>query len=239
MKIAFIDSGVGGLNVLFRLASIKPQYQYLYIADNLYAPYGSHSNNNLVKRLTCLIHALEGKVDAVVLACNTASLVLKDVLKEFLMPVVTVTPDVKDGRDSVVLATPLSMQVLVETLEGVPIVACPHLATTVEHSVEEGAKIDADLYTVLRPYRKVKKCYLACTHYVYAKKALKKVLKRAKFFDGIDTAIAKVLALKGAETQQKGSISIFFTGAKEVEKYQKIIKNCFKPKLPIAFVSIL
>ncbi len=240
MKIALIDSGVGGLNVLFGMVHHCPHNDYLYIADNLCAPYGSHSNNNLAKRIDCLVRAIVNKVDLIVLACNTASLAMLAYIDSYAVPIIPIYPHDVVTRDSIVLATPLSSQLLSSILpSGVDIIACPRLASDIEQSIASDLNKDLSLAQLLAPYKHIKHCYLACTHYLFYKPVLKRILPKAKFYDGIQEVISAVLAKNTPKSYPNGSISIFFTGTAEVEKYNKIIKNCFNNKLPVAFISVL
>ncbi len=240
MKIALIDSGVGGLNVLFALMSHHPHHDYIYIADNLCAPYGSHSYNNIGKRLSCLIQAVEHKVDAVVLACNTASLVLKDGLDCYSIPVIPTYPTVQHEEDAIVLATPLSIDLLATiTPRGVDLVACPVLASQVELMLSTDGSTQPDMSVLLDGYKDCKYCYIGCTHYVFVADLIKSHLPHAQFYDGIDDVLERFSALKLCKNDAKSHLSIFFTGAKEDAKYKSIIKKYFNPKLPIAFISVL
>jgi glutamate racemase len=72
--IGVFDSGYGGLNILKSVFWRLPEYDYLYLADNVRAPYGARSYNVIyqftlqgVERLFALGCPL------VLLACNTAS----------------------------------------------------------------------------------------------------------------------------------------------------------------------
>lgn len=74
MSIGVFDSGVGGLSVHRALVERLPQADFLYLADQAYAPYGGRSGEEIVE-LTRLgaVRLFEMGVDLVVLACNTAS----------------------------------------------------------------------------------------------------------------------------------------------------------------------
>ena len=43
MKIAFFDSGIGGLTVLKEALRLYPNEDYIYFADSDHAPYGARS----------------------------------------------------------------------------------------------------------------------------------------------------------------------------------------------------
>ena len=48
IKIAVIDSGIGGLSVLKGLVEAYPYCEFLYFGDNDSAPYGSRSKSDLI-----------------------------------------------------------------------------------------------------------------------------------------------------------------------------------------------
>jgi glutamate racemase len=73
-----------------------------FIADNEYFPYGGRDSSELTKRISTLIEqALDFfEFDAVVIACNTASTVVLDVLRaSFSLPFVGVVPAVKTAGE--------------------------------------------------------------------------------------------------------------------------------------------
>lgn len=73
-KIAFFDSGVGGLTVFKELKKILPNENYIYFGDLANIPYGSKSKSELIKIADKIFKFLETKsVKAVVMACNTTS----------------------------------------------------------------------------------------------------------------------------------------------------------------------
>lgn len=48
-KIAFFDSGIGGLTVFQKALHLFPNENYIYFADSDNAPYGSHSKEEVQK----------------------------------------------------------------------------------------------------------------------------------------------------------------------------------------------
>ncbi len=97
-RLLFIDSGLGGLTVLSAARSSVPEADVLYIADDAGFPYGSKSDAALTSRLFALIETAAGefKPDCIVLACNTASTIALQSLREkFSVPIVGTVPAVK------------------------------------------------------------------------------------------------------------------------------------------------
>ncbi len=72
--IGVFDSGYGGLTVFRSIASLLPQYDYLYLGDNARAPYGNRSFETVHQyTLECVEWFFKMGCPLVILACNTAS----------------------------------------------------------------------------------------------------------------------------------------------------------------------
>lgn len=96
--ILVLDSGVGGLSVVRAIRGVTPGCHITYLADVAEFPYGGQCSAKLTSRVTHLItHALSVlSVDMVVVACNTASTVVLDVLRSrFGIPFIGVVPAIK------------------------------------------------------------------------------------------------------------------------------------------------
>lgn len=92
MRIGVFDSGVGGLTVLTQLLKNFPWVHYTYLGDNAHVPYGSKSPEqvrSLVRDAADFFLKRHKKkaLDAVVIACNTASSIALDVFTEHLYPI--------------------------------------------------------------------------------------------------------------------------------------------------------
>ena len=72
--IGVFDSGYGGLTVFRSIASLLPQYDYIYLGDNARAPYGNRSFETVHQyTLECVEWFFKMGCPLVILACNTAS----------------------------------------------------------------------------------------------------------------------------------------------------------------------
>jgi len=72
--IGVFDSGYGGLTVFKSIASLLPQYDYIYLGDNGRAPYGNRSFETVHQyTLECVEWFFKMGCPLVILACNTAS----------------------------------------------------------------------------------------------------------------------------------------------------------------------
>ncbi len=98
--VLVLDSGIGGLSVVRAMRAAAPGLRLSYLADFAAFPYGAMAEDRLVARVCALIAAAPAAVDAVVVACNTASTVVLDAVRDrFAMPFVGVVPPVKPAGE--------------------------------------------------------------------------------------------------------------------------------------------
>lgn len=72
--IGIFDSGYGGLTVFKSIAKLLPQYDYVYLGDNMRAPYGNRSFKTIHQYTwECVQYMFTLGCPLVILACNTAS----------------------------------------------------------------------------------------------------------------------------------------------------------------------
>jgi glutamate racemase len=115
-KILVFDSGLGGLTVCGEVASLLPDAQIIYAADNAAFPYGELGEDALVARVLAVTDRLISLCgpDAVVIACNTASTLTLPHLRArfpeiaFIGTVPAIKPAASQSRSGLisVLATP-------------------------------------------------------------------------------------------------------------------------------------
>jgi glutamate racemase len=102
--IGVFDSGVGGLTVLREIVRRLPGEPTIYLGDNLRAPYGTRTDEEVL-RFTgqALDRLVERDVKAVVIACNTSTAVaLADVRRRYPLPILGV---IRPGAAAATLAT--------------------------------------------------------------------------------------------------------------------------------------
>ncbi len=110
------DSGIGGLSVANAVSGLLPRESLLYVSDNRHAPYGGRSDAEVFdfsRRITDFL--LGAGVKLVVVACNTATSIAIDGLRETYpeVPFVGLEPAVKpaaDGRHIGVMATAVTLR---------------------------------------------------------------------------------------------------------------------------------
>jgi glutamate racemase len=115
LPIGVFDSGVGGLTVLKALRDALPREDLLYLGDTARLPYGTKSSASIA-RYACQAtrHLQMQGIKLLVVACNTASAVALDALREQMapMPVIGV---VEPGAIAAVAARPAARHLVLAT----------------------------------------------------------------------------------------------------------------------------
>lgn len=235
--IAISDSGIGGLTTLSRLKTAFPFCDFYYLADNKNMPYGERSQEELHQIVTSLTRKLKAHGDIVVFACNTASQIAGD-------DVFRLSPPPTPSGSTLVLGTPSTINALKQRQifkdERYVFAHTPELATLVETYVSVGVRKnclnmrDALPYLAarLKEFKGVENVVLGCSHYLYLKEEIKRVLGTVKFFDGNDNLIAslkKALSeeekhFKNEKLNHTPSVKFDFTADDQSTKYDKILK---------------
>ena len=85
MKIGIFDSGIGGLSVLHEAYHYLPEQNYIFYADTEHVPYGLKTPEQILEYSIGITEFLLDKgVDAIVVACNTAtSVAIKELRKRY------------------------------------------------------------------------------------------------------------------------------------------------------------
>ena len=88
--IGVFDSGIGGLTVVKKMLSMLPNEKIIYFGDTARVPYGSKSNSTIIEYANQDAKFLYNKnVKLIIVACNTASSVALDNLREqFDIPII-------------------------------------------------------------------------------------------------------------------------------------------------------
>jgi glutamate racemase len=97
-KLGVFDSGVGGVTVLQALRKKFPSLELVYLGDTANVPYGTKSPSQIEQlSLACARRLREEQVDALVVACNTASSWALSVIREEMGPTIDVFGMVEPG----------------------------------------------------------------------------------------------------------------------------------------------
>jgi glutamate racemase len=203
--IGFFDSGFGGLTVLREVEKLLPQYSYLYLGDNLRAPYGTRKQSEIFKFTLEGVEFLFAQgADLVIIACNTSSsLALRKIQREILPKkypgkkvLGIIIPTAEDAgkftktKNVGVLATPATVAYgayAKEIGKNCPELACfqqacADLVPLIEDGKHGHAKLDRAIgkYTaeLLGKSEKIDAVILGCTHYALIEEKIRKSIPK-------------------------------------------------------------
>ena len=214
MKIAFFDSGIGGLSVLAEALRRFSGAEFLYFADEDHVPYGTKSRTQIVQLSLDAVGFLVSRgADGVVVACNTAtSAAISELRGAFSVPVIGMEPAVKLAADSfgarptLLIATPLTiagekLARLVGRLE------CETWSLPLPRLVEFAQDLEFDspaVWAYLREelakfeLERLGSLVLGCTHFNYFKDVLREILpSHVRIIDGIDGTLNRLASELG------------------------------------------
>lgn len=182
--IGVFDSGVGGLTVAREIMRNLPKEDIVYFGDTARVPYGSKSKDNIIRYSRQIIHFLKTKdVKAIVIACNTASALALDAVKDELdIPIIGVVEpgaraalaETKTKRIGIIGTEATVRSSMYEKLiQGedpmVQVVAkaCPLFVPLVEEGFKKHKVMDEiiDYYLASMMEADVDTLILGCTHY--------------------------------------------------------------------------
>lgn len=193
--VGVFDSGVGGLTVTREIMRQLPDENMVYFGDTARVPYGSKSKDNIIRYSRQIIRFLQTKnVKAIVIACNTASALALDVVKEetdipimgVIVPgaaaAVRATRNKKIGviGTEATIRSQMYSKVMKEMLPGVEVIGkpCPLFVPIVEegfakHKIAEEV---IDYYLASMKETDIDTMILGCTHYPLLRSRIMKYL---------------------------------------------------------------
>ena len=179
--LGIFDSGIGGLSVAAAITDLLPEEKLLYVADNAYAPYGPRPAFEILERSRVITRYLLAQgAKLIVVACNTATSIAIDTLREEFsdIPFVGLEPAVKPAADAArvgVLATaatlhsPRYQALRRKYLADRPVHEnpCVGLVPLIEREGPGSPALEAKLQTILAPMLadNIDALVLGCTHF--------------------------------------------------------------------------
>ncbi|MFD5748810.1 glutamate racemase [Streptomyces sp. NPDC127033] len=180
MKIALMDSGIGLLAAADAVRRLCPEADLVLSSDPDSMPWGPRTPEDVTERALAVARAAAGhRPDALIIACNTASVHALPALRAELeprLPVIGTVPAIKPaasgGGPVAIWATPATtgspyQRALIRDFAAtadVTEVPCPGLADAVQHADEEAIDRAVAAAAALTP-RGVRAVVLGCTHY--------------------------------------------------------------------------
>lgn len=195
-RILIFDSGIGGLSINDEIKAMQPDVAVTYVADNRIYPYGTLSEQALIERITGLFPRLIERFqpEAMVIACNSASTLVLDHLRELTaIPVIGVVPAIKPAAQHSqtgvigLLATPGTVRRaytdrLIQSFAGhcqVIRVGSHELVDQAENKLRGLPVNAAAIGDVIKPFTQapgLDAVVLGCTHFPFLHQELKQCL---------------------------------------------------------------
>ncbi|MFD9503786.1 glutamate racemase [Streptomyces sp. NPDC060035] len=180
MKIALMDSGIGLLAAAAAVRRMRPDADLVLSSDPGSMPWGPRTPEDVTGRALAVARAAAAhRPDALIVACNTASVHALPALRAELepgLPVIGTVPAIKPaaagGGPLAIWATPATTGspyqrgLIRDFARSVDVteVPCPGLADAVQHADEAGIDRAVAAAAALTP-RGVTDVVLGCTHY--------------------------------------------------------------------------
>lgn len=248
--IGFFDSGLGGVSVLSEAASMLPNEDLIYFGDSAHNPYGTKDVAE-VKRLSLQAadFLIEKGIKALVVACNTAtSVAINDLRQAFEIPVIGMEPALKPAVEEsrqgaiMVMATPITLreqkfQSLLDQYRlkrNIVLLPCPGLAELIETGNYAGPLIQEYLEKIFESIKTedIATLVLGCTHYIFIRKELEKLMPHVRLIDGNQGTVAnlrRILDQRGllAEDGKKNSEIQFFSSADPPHRFSFLCRQLF------------
>ncbi|TMV50183.1 glutamate racemase [Paenibacillus mesophilus] len=255
MRIVFFDSGVGGLTVMRDACRKLPSESYLYYADTLNVPYGTHSKEEVYGFVADCIDDILSRyeVRAIIIACNTAtSVAVDDLRKRYSFPIIGMEPAVKpalqvvreSGRRVLATATPLTLKEdkfrrLLGKLEEpsrVDTLGLPGLVRFAEDGTFDGPEVREYLREQFAPFdlERYGAIVLGCTHFVFFKDAIRELIPvHMLVMDGNAGTVKQMMRVLELE-ESSGQVSepdIVYMSSLGTEEDKRKLESCFR-RLP-------
>lgn len=247
MRIAFFDSGIGGITVLKKAIELNPKCEYIYYADTKNVPYGIKPKEEVKKYIREAVDFLSKKnIQALVVACNTAtSVAITDLRKSFDFPIIGMEPAVKPaiisntGKKILVLATSLTLkesklETLIKTLDKKQRVEKMEMDKLVEFAENfDFFSSGVELYLKEKLSRisldKYETIVLGCTHFIYFKNMMEKIAgKNITIIDGNDGTTRNLMntvkMIKSVKSNDGISTTFYSSGEEDsAERVNKLM----------------
>ncbi len=198
LPIGIFDSGVGGLTVLKAIRAELPAENLVYLGDTARLPYGTKSPSSIARYAIQATAKLRDEgIKLLVVACNTASAVALDALREQMSPVAVlgvIEPGAaaavraRPGGSHLVLATEATVRLgayrkaiaAADSRAAVREKACELLVALAEEGWTTGEIVDATIRRYLdeageREFA-ADSIILGCTHFPLLKDAIQAIV---------------------------------------------------------------
>ncbi len=235
VKIGFIDSGIGGLNILNACKKEIKNAEFIYFGDNKNTPYGNKSYNFLKKRLDYMLKTLINLgANNIVIACNTLSVFLDEYcLDNYTQNFIFTRPILpKNYKNPTLVSTPITAnsKFVKNLYKNKNVLPLPFLAKEIEDNIFniERVNFKKDLLGLTVNTDSI---VLGCTHYLFLKEEIKKHtnLPVISNEEEVSKNLKSVLLKQNLITENKNDLTenskLIFIG--ENRSYNKKVFNVF------------
>jgi len=243
--IGFLDSGIGGINVLKEFRKMLPFENYIYYGDSKNNPYGDLSYEELYNKVEQgILFLLSKNCKAIVVACTTASTKILDKLKKKYQKVIFIGtyPSLslaitlnKNNEKILLMATEGTIksdyiQKKKKENKNLLLLPCSGLADIIENNKE--ALIVNYLDEKLLKYKdeNISSVVLGCTHYPFIKDLIKSYFKNANILYEYDEMVKELINILSSNNllnnkKIEGKVTFYNSLSEEKAKLCEYIFN--------------
>jgi glutamate racemase len=230
MKIALIDSGLGLLAAAAALRGLRPDADLVLSTDPDGMPWGPRTPADITEHaLACARAAAEQQPDALIVACNTASVHALEAIRAELepdIPVIGTVPAIKPaaaaGGPVAIWATPATTGsvyqrgLIRDFAAGVEVaeIPCPGLADAVERADTDAVARAVAAAAALTPAG-THALVLGCTHYELLQAPIRAAVPDAALHCSAPAVAGQALRRAVSTTEGNGTLLVLRTGRKE------------------------
>ena len=252
--IGIFDSGIGGLTVANAIQNALPYESLVYFGDTAHLPYGDKSPDS-IKYYSIRIaqFLLEKNCKMIVIACNTASSIAFETVKDFVggkVPVIDVISPVVDfvaseksihkigviGTKGTIKSDIYAKKIKAVSKKEVASLATPLLAPMIEEGFFNN-KISRSIiasYLSSGKLKKVDALILACTHYPLIRPEVEEYYQhKVKIIDTagvVANAVKQLLKDKKLISKKKEAIHHFYV-SDFTKSFEESTRYFFKNKI--------
>lgn len=206
--IGIFDSGVGGLTVVKKIQERLPNLSFIYLGDNIRAPYGNYSREVIIRYAEENINFLIAHgATIIIVACNTVSALAGGYLKnkyrvpifEVITPTIEAVAMIGSKRIGVIgtratIASGVYQKMLEKNNYKIDVFnqSCPLFVPLIEENWIRYPETKMITRRYLTPFKKnnIDSLILGCTHYPLLKKIIQdRVGKRVYLIDPAESIV--------------------------------------------------
>jgi glutamate racemase len=265
LPIGVFDSGVGGLTVLQAMRETLPNEDLVYLGDTARLPYGTKSPASIGRYASQATARLQDRgIKLLVVACNTASAVALDALRQQLEPVpvigvvepgATAAVNLHPGGKHLVLATEATviLGAYRNAIHGldpdaeVRELACELLVSLAEEGWTDGAIAEDVVHRYLEPLATMPfepdNVILGCTHFPLLRGAIRNVVSaQTSIVDSASTTAVvaqQVLATSELLNEQAGAGRLSLLATDGATRFARVGGRFLGQSLDVADIELV